>query len=1121
MAGFLFFCLVASVVRIEVPVESLVSGEALTHCLQGASVSVEPGLPGTSAGAPDLPAVPLVFQLPPGTRAVSLRASGEEWATVPGVFRIRPLPPPTPLSLMLPGDHAAPEDPEIYGDDRFWPGSPAVLAGTSLREGSPVCEVLVFPYRWNPSTGVLQRLWELELSIDTEASRRTPVSGPETDAMRMLIVTVPEFSEVMDDLARRRHSEGILTEVVTMDEVLASSGGRDDAEALRNFIIDYKQAHGLDFVLLGGDVEHVPVRYAFAMESQAGIHPREDSLPCDLYFSDLDGDWDANNNGVFGEVEDEVDLYPDVWVGRLTVNTVQEAEDWFGKLVAYEDCLEDGHLQDVLFLAEVLWYNPFTDGGIGKNLIHSRCLPGFMSVTKLYQTLGNLSAYTTMMAMMEGQNLVNHNGHAWINGMSIGPTGIIDAAFLNMVNSGGRFSALMYSIGCWPGAFDFDAVGEHFLTSPQGCGLSFIGNSSYGWGSPGNPGYGYSEILDEYFFQRLYQDRSSRIGQVLAEAKEFYIPYGRWENVYRWHLYTVNLLGDPSFRPYRKVPVAPQLHFPGFVTPNTGVFPVQVSGCMTEGLLLCVHDQGNMHFTAVLDASGHHTFTFDTPPEGDVTVTVTGSGVRRTSLTSPQGGGPEPVIAQLVIDDSGGDGFLSPGDLAHLTLTLANQGTEPLSGIHLHGQVVSGPAVLIENSMLFPDLPPGASETGSEPLDMAVDVNSSNNEVVSLLLTVTAHQGTWEIPLSLLVHAPGLYFASYSIEGGGIPEPGGVFTLIMNIANTGKLDAHDAVATMLEFPPWLSFDPDTAWCSLVPAGATAEFQFHCTLDAGAPSPSFPWLRFLLESPTTSFTGLDSLRLTVGETGVSHDVESGPEGWTHGGTGDMWRITDLDSHSPVHSWQCGNDQGYADGMNCWLRSPVMRLAPNSSLSFWTTFDVALYGSDGLYPILLDLTAGVSDTLAFIGSGGALYGPGAGMGTGWVNFEYDLSFADPEHDHQVEFRFVSDNDGVTGLGFFIDDIVVAGGYQGCLGLESPSPVLPALGFPAPNPCSIGFTVPLNIPEPGGWSIGLYDLAGRLVMTTGGEGPHTGGIPFSTADLASGIYLLRLSGSREMTRRVVVLR
>lgn len=32
--------------------------------------------------------------------------------------------------------------------------------------------------------------------------------------------------------------------------------------------------------------------------------PHRDNLPCDLYFSDLEGDWDFNRNNTFGEVGD-------------------------------------------------------------------------------------------------------------------------------------------------------------------------------------------------------------------------------------------------------------------------------------------------------------------------------------------------------------------------------------------------------------------------------------------------------------------------------------------------------------------------------------------------------------------------------------------------------------------------------------------------------------------------------------------------------------------------------------------------------------------------------------------------------------------------------------------------
>ena len=68
----------------------------------------------------------------------------------------------------------------------------------------------------------------------------------------------------------------------------------------------------------------VPVRYSHLNDGGEG------SYLTDLYFADIynpDGSfssWDSNNNGIFGEwnatAKDVVDMYPDVYVGRLPVH---------------------------------------------------------------------------------------------------------------------------------------------------------------------------------------------------------------------------------------------------------------------------------------------------------------------------------------------------------------------------------------------------------------------------------------------------------------------------------------------------------------------------------------------------------------------------------------------------------------------------------------------------------------------------------------------------------------------------------------------------------------------------------------------------------------------------------
>jgi hypothetical protein len=1087
---------------------------------------IVPELPGSYAGVeegfPMLSRFPRTVTLPAGFGAVSVSTS-EIWETIAASVFIPPLSKPVPLILEHVNMDVRQND-DVYLSDDFWPSTPVELTGTGFMNGFPVAELTVTPLRWNPSTGELQRLSSLEICIETTPIENQPLFSVDSgDCRRMLIVTDQSFRPAFLELAERRNDQGILTEVYTMDNVYASASGRDNAEKLRNFVKDYYTTNGLDFLLLGGDTNTVPFRYAYAMTCEAGYASREDSLPCDLYFSDLDGTWDANGNDIFGEIADNVDLHPDIFVGRAPVENVAEAEIFVDNIAAYENCIQDDHLQRVLFLAMILWWNPYTNSGESKDYIDEEFLPDFLNITKLYQALGNENLATTMAALNAGQNFINHDGHAWYSSIGVGEdyVGISD---VDNVNSGGRFAATMYSIGCWSAAFDYDAIGEHFVTNPNGCTVGYIGNSSYGWGSPGNPCYGYSDALDQLYHDYLYSDRALTTGELLAYTKEYFVPYSQWENVYRWHQYDVNLLGDPSLRPYRKNPVEIVVDCPSIVTANTSVFPVLVSGVNPDGLTVCVHDQGSNWEVTELDASGAYTFDFGDPVTGDVRITVTGQGVKRTTIDILQATGPDPVISQLIIDDDMGQGQLSPGCSADLHITLLNQGNENLTSVNLIIDAVTGPAVIIQNSSSFGSIDAGTESTGSPSISLQVNSSAVNGDVIALQGEIQTVQGNWDITISFMTYAPGLYFTTYGIDDGssgnanGIPEPGETFDLIASITNVGMLNAAEVSAVMTVYPTDVTWLSDSAYADSIPPDGTETFTFVCQLDAGTPSPSFPWLYFNISSVTADYLSPDSLRLTVGETGISNDVEDGAAGWTHSGTNDMWNISENTSHSPTHSWFCGGIDGYVDGMDCSLFSPEMVLAPNATVEFWTTFDTAIYGSDGMYMVIHE--GGVEDTLDFVGSGGALVFGGKGIGTGWVPFSYDLSMYEAGTTVQLEFRFYSDDDGDTGTGFYIDDISIEGAYAASTEISSPLLVSPVMGVPTPNPSSGYFTVPVNIPASGNWNLSLYDISGRLILSRDGQSPFGDDVKINVPHLSSGIYFLRLSGSAEAAGRLILL-
>jgi len=44
-------------------------------------------------------------------------------------------------------------------------------------------------------------------------------------------------------------------------------------------------------------------------------------MPTDIYFSNLDGNWNANQNQIWGEINDNTDLIPEVHIGRFPAET--------------------------------------------------------------------------------------------------------------------------------------------------------------------------------------------------------------------------------------------------------------------------------------------------------------------------------------------------------------------------------------------------------------------------------------------------------------------------------------------------------------------------------------------------------------------------------------------------------------------------------------------------------------------------------------------------------------------------------------------------------------------------------------------------------------------------------
>ncbi|HNU36186.1 MAG TPA: C25 family cysteine peptidase, partial [Methanomassiliicoccales archaeon] len=415
-----------------------------------------------------------------------------------------------------------------------------------------------------PYIGDLQKVRELVDNPEVLPERAVGVSPDilEIGEYDYLIITTAALAPVFDSLAGWKESRNALgsiysnipAKVVTLEEIKATMGlwgvpsshggtGNDTQTLVRNFIIAAHQEWGVDYVLLGGDDEVVPSRRLWVPENE-GVY----EVLGDIYYSGLSGDWDKDGDGTYGEYlgigNDEADMLAEVYVGRAPVSDISEAWNFVNKTVQYERAYLDQYAYDLLLVGEKLDNEP-TYGDDYKDEVYDEVLADEdLDKVTLYARDGTFSNANVLREMEAGVHIINHMGH----GNPYYMVGIdqVDAAALENV-----LPFIVYSQACDAAAFDSgpeypsDCVAEELVTG-EGGAVAVIGNSRFGWYSPGSTS-GSSQKFDLSFFSQVFDDNVTSLGKALSLSKQELAGLSTSGSM-RWVYMELNLLGDPETR---------------------------------------------------------------------------------------------------------------------------------------------------------------------------------------------------------------------------------------------------------------------------------------------------------------------------------------------------------------------------------------------------------------------------------------------------------------------------------------------------------------------------------------------------------------------------------------------
>jgi hypothetical protein len=280
----------------------------------------------------------------------------------------------------------------------------------------------------------------------------------------------------------------------------------------------------------------------------------------------------------------------------------------------------------------------------------------------------------------------------------------------------------------------------------------------------------------------------------------------------------------------------------------------------------------------------------------------------------------------------------------------------------------------------------------------------------------------------------------------GIPDPGDILRLSVELHNAGPLAASGVSATVSSPDPLVTvIDGDADWPDLGPA-ATATSAFpHFTLDlnpnrvCGETVP----LHFDIASGQGSWEVDVALATGTAVDAIvefEDDMESGPNGWTTqqlAGSA-SWALGTSDSSSPPTSWHIAAPTTAASA--ALIMPPIASVPPGATLRFAhrmdTTSDpqdagVLEYSTDGL--VWHDagelITAEPYNSYISSSVGSALGGRLAWSGDpgGWRTVEVDLGSLSAQ---PLQLRWLFASDASTGApGWWIDDVVLEAAVHAC--------------------------------------------------------------------------------------------
>jgi hypothetical protein len=498
--------------------------------------------------------------------------------------------------------------------DIFYPENIVEIKGTGYFRKYRYVDISVFPLQYNPvkcelkvysnikyeiSFNTPAKLTEKQINIlndnngypqakdmfdnfnDLRNSYKTDIENDRA-LCDLLILTNSNLLNTVDTLVKWKQSIGVNCKVVKVDSVLSNTSGIDNADKIRNFLINtYPTPQwGYKWLLIVGNIDSIPMRKLFPDPTNHATSGSGDSYnpPSDFYYAELTGQFDGDNDGYYGEYgQDNTEFTADIAVGRIPYNDSATIYNVLTRMIDFESNTSSYYKNHFLFMGAISNYanednNGYarTDGGALGEELKNNALTGWN-----YYRMNELAGIHPSTYACEAPLTVTNVVNAWDSdsfglatwwahgsktasyrkvwnsddGDSIPESGeMVWWTLLDIPNASGIDYApsILFSCSCnngWP-----DYANNFVRELLKNTSVGVVASNRISWYRIGWTTYnGGGNASIDYHFIEGFANYNYYIGDALNYSlNTYYANYFWWGWQSAQNIYDFNLYGDPS-----------------------------------------------------------------------------------------------------------------------------------------------------------------------------------------------------------------------------------------------------------------------------------------------------------------------------------------------------------------------------------------------------------------------------------------------------------------------------------------------------------------------------------------------------------------------------------------------